>query len=342
MATLIRASSRHAMPFMVVTVAVLLFVSACSPGSRVESPDGSDATTPSTATITAPHRNGGLAFSRAVPSAVDGSLLDAVLRELDVDGGVGPVLVRDAAYRTALSWAPDGAAFAFLGPHGISVRRARSTRLVVACHPSACSGLGPPSWSPDGSTIAFAGDLAGDEGVFRVSPEGGPPSPIATDLAVLGGPAWSPASDQLAVIASAGQARSLQILDADSGHVERTIDLPGMRLGASVAWSPAGDRLALEVVGSGQGEHQGIYLVALDGSDAQALTTCPDAACVDLAPSFSPDGRWVVFTRARCDEPGSDCFVGDVWVVGVDGSGARALTEGPGLDCCAAWRSLPS
>jgi Tol biopolymer transport system component len=340
MATLIRASSRHSVSFVVVTAAALI-LSACSSGSRVESPDGSDAT-PSRATSTTPRRNGGLAFSRAAPPSVDGSLFDAVLREVDADGGVGPMLVRGATYRTALSWAPDGASFAFLGPHGISVRRAHSSRLVVPCHPSACSGLGPPSWSPDGSTIAFAGDLAGDEGVFGVSPEGGPPSPIATDLAVLGTPAWSPAGDQLAVIASAGQARSLQILDADSGNVERTTDLPGMRLGASVAWSPAGDRLALDVVGSGQGDHQGIYLVALDGSAAQALTVCPDAGCVDLAPSFSPDGRWVAFTRARCDEPGSDCFVGDVWVVGVDGADAHALTDGPELDCCAAWRSLPS
>lgn len=347
MATMIRASSRRSVILAAIVMAALL-VSACSPG-RVESPDRADTASSSRTPPTPPtpvlHRNGGLAFSRAVASSVDGSLPDAVLREVDVHGAVGPVLTRGAAYRTALSWAPDGLAFAFLAAHGISVRREDDTRLVVSCHPSACSGLGPPAWSPDGSTIAFAGDLDGDEGLFQVSPQGGPSSPIATGFAVLGAPAWSPAGDQLAMIVAdeptAAAARSLTVIEADSGQVQRTIDLPGMQLGASVAWSPLGDRFALEVVGSGQGEHQGIYLVALDGSDVRALTVCPDAGCVDLSPSFSPDGRSVVFTRARCDEPGSDCFVGDVWLIGVDGEDPRALTRGAGLDCCGAWRSLP-
>ncbi|HEY6567854.1 MAG TPA: hypothetical protein VI341_10100 [Actinomycetota bacterium] len=324
-------------------LAAALLASACSPGRAVESPGRpSGAQSSITAPPSTPHRNGGLVFSRAVPSATDGSPLHAVVRGVSVQGVVGPVVVRDAAYRAAPSWAPDGLSFAFLGAHGISVRSEHDTRLIVACHPQTCSGLGAPSWSPTASSIAFSGQIDGDEGLFQVAPEGGEPTPIVSNLVVAGAPAWSPDGAQLAAIVAEGGTASLQILDAESGHVQRTIELPGLDLGEAVTWSPDGASLAVEVTGSEQGEHQGIYLVAFDGTDPQLLTACPDADCVDLVPSFSPDGMSVVFTRGRCDEPGSDCFVGDVWVIRTDGGNAHALTHGPGLDCCAAWRPLPS
>ena len=136
-----------------------------------------------------------------------------------------------------------------------------------------------------------------------------------------------------------GASRSSMPLPARS---QRTIDLPGMRLGG------IGGLVARQATGSRSRwwgpvkvNTQGIYLVALDGSAAHALTVCPDAGCVDLAPSFSPDGRWVAFTRARCDEPGSDCFVGDVWVVGVDG-GRRPCAHARARSSTAVLRGDPS
>ena len=325
---------------LVRSLIVVTALSAASLGAACSSdPGAGQSQGPSPSPLPAPvARNGGVVFSRAVASSVEGVPLDAVVREVDVQGTVGEVLVRGAAYRAAPSWAPDGRAFAFLGAHGISIHDGRGSRLVAACHPSNCMGLGSPAWAPDGSSIAFAGDIDGEEGLFRVPASGGEPTAITTGLGVRGAPAWSPDARSLAVIATEGGTASLQILDVGSGQVRDTVALPGSDLGEAVAWSPDGAQLAVEVVGSDQGEHAGIYLVDLHGSDVKMLSTCRDDGCADLGPSFSPDGAFVAFTRARCDEPGSDCFVGDVWVIRTDGGDAHSLTEGIGLDCCAAWR----
>ena len=341
MATMIRPSWDRSSTLAKMLATAMLF-SACSSAPAVESLGGSTAAVvpPSSTPVQLP-RNGAVLFSRAIPPSIDGLPIDAVIQEVDREGAVGSVLVQGAAYRAAPSWAPDGREFAFLGSHGISVRHAGDTRLLVACHPQACSGLGAPSWSPTDSSIAFFGEIDGEEGLFQVSPDSGQPSSIASGLAVRGAPAWSPDGTQLAAIVTEGRSTNLQILDAGSGQVHRTIDVPGLDLGEAVAWSPDGATLAFEVTGSEQGEHQGIYLLTLDGADTRLLTACPDAGCVDLIPSFSPDGTSVVFTRARCDEPGSDCFVGDVWTIRTDGGGAHALTQGSDLDCCAAWRPIP-
>jgi Tol biopolymer transport system component len=315
----------------------------CSQGPGGQGPTGGSATgatspPPASATATAPAReNGDLVFSRAVTSATDGLPVEAVIRRLSDRGSVGRVLAEGASYRSAPSWSPEGRAFAYVGDHGIWVWRPAGSTLVASCHPSACSGSGPPAWSPSGSAIAFAGEREGLEGLFEVSAGGGQVRAIATDLTVRGAPAWSPDAASIAVIAVRGGSAGIEILDARSGQVQEQITLPALEVGEAIAWSPDGAMFAIEAEGSSAG---GIYLVARDGSDPRLLSACPDDGCTDLAPAFSPDGRWLVFTRARCDEPGSDCFVGDVWVVAVDGGAAHAFTRGTDLDCCAAWGPL--
>jgi hypothetical protein len=319
-------------------------LAACSHGGAIsETTDAPPAGQPSSPvagpTVVQPSAgNGALVFSRAAPPSVDGVLVDAALRRSDDEGTVGRVVVEHATYRTAASWSPVGDAFAYLGERGIWVWHAGGSVLVAPCHPGSCAGYGPPSWSPTGDAIAFGGDRDGSPGLFQISPDGDDLHAIA-DIEILGAPTWSPDGSAIATIA-ADRAATIQILDATSGDTTRTLDLGALRAGESLAWSPDGSVLAVEVDGSDGGDHEGIYLVALDGSAPTLLSACPGEGCADLTPAFSPDGRWVVFTRARCDEPGSDCFVGDVWVISAQGGQAQALTHGPDLDCCAAWQPL--
>lgn len=64
-------------------------------------------------------------------------------------------------------------------------------------------------------------------------------------------------------------------------------------------WSPDGKRIAY-AGGPADGDHY-IYLVNSDGTGRVQLTqrspTLP--FCYDTQPSFSPDGRWLAFTRYR-------------------------------------------
>ncbi len=56
----------------------------------------------------------------------------------------------------------------------------------------------------------------------------------------------------------------------------------------------------------------------------RVLSDCEDPDCVDLQPVWSPDGRWLAFSR------GDLAQLSEVYVVRADGSGLRKVTDGYG------------
>jgi Tol biopolymer transport system component len=85
------------------------------------------------------------------------------------------------------------------------------------------------------------------------------------------------------------------------------------------AWSPEGDRIALQR-GGGDG---GIFIMDRDGSNVIRLTTGSSGlADRDRAPVWSPDGGWIAFTRDL-----SDTSLGDLWIVPSGGGDARMLVR---------------
>jgi hypothetical protein len=86
--------------------------------------------------------------------------------------------------------------------------------------------------------------------------------------------------------------------------------------------SPGGDRLVLAVGVKGPqgGERLGLVVIDLASGNMFNLTT--DASYHDDTPAWSPDGRWIAFSR-RTVKDGRDAAV---WIVGsTPGSQARAL-----------------
>src|SRR5262249_15612001 len=80
----------------------------------------------------------------------------------------------------------------------------------------------------------------------------------------------------------------------------------------NATWSPDGTRLAFR---STRGNNRDIYVINVDGTGEQRLTTDPAS---DFAADWSPDGTKIAFTSLRSGHSAG-------WVMNADGTGAHQL-----------------
>jgi len=95
---------------------------------------------------------------------------------------------------------------------------------------------------------------------------------------------------------------------------------------ATPKWSPDGTTVAFASVRNGD---EDVWIVKADGTGARNVTNHPGS---DSHPSWSPDGRQIVFCSTRGDGANDD-----IYVINLDGSGLRRLTDN-GM----AWDTFPS
>jgi Tol biopolymer transport system component len=142
-------------------------------------------------------------------------------------------------------------------------------------------------------------------------------------------PAWSPDGNRLTYRTGnpqrgGGIPTKVHVIRADGTHarVFEPKRVYGEASGEAgpIVWSPNGRWLAFDTLG-------GIYVMRPNGNDLRLVTKYPghDLACYDLEPSWSPDGKNLVFA-VLCD--GGNL---GLWTVGIDGKHRTELlpTKGP-------------
>ena len=171
----------------------------------------------------------------------------------------------------------------------------------------------PPPPGPFGTErIAFVSTRSGEPWIYLANADGSGVRPLVAGEA----PAWSRDGRMIAF----NRGSSLRVINADRS-AERGI----AAVGYHPTWSPDGTRLAFS---DGTGRGTSLRVINLDGSGG-ALALRHDFAGPDGwlgRPVWWPRGDWLAF-EYRYWDGGAESVPGGVYIVNIDGSDPRQLTN---------------
>jgi Tol biopolymer transport system component len=316
-------------------LAALLVLAGCTPPARTSSgPTGQPAATAAQAPSTIPSaaRPGRVRLHGRVAFASDRHR-NVDLYQLELPGGRWRRLTSSPAADLSPTWAPDGSRLAFRsdrdGNDEVYVMDADGRRQRNLTRNPASDYS--PAWSPDGRRIAFASARADPTGndIWLMDADGAHPRLLVQQRGIDEYPVWSPDGSRLAFNCSLGRVLPSQVGDfevcvvkADGSGLRRITDAAG--ISAAGGWSPDGRRILF--ASSRNQDPDGVsscgdlYLMDADGSQVTRLTHGPARDC---RPSFTPDGRHILFFSDRA-HPGGDS---DLYAMNPDGSAVTRLTR---------------
>ena len=201
-----------------------------------------------------------------------------------------------------------------------------------------------PDWSPKGHRVAFwsiggYGDQPeGQRDIWTVRADGSDPVSVTDDFHVDWSPVWSPDGRHLYFSSDRGGSMNLWRvpIDEETGRIladPEPITSGGSGFRHSLSVSADGRSLAYVDEGGGQD----LLRVGLDPSTYQALgdpVVITPGSRNFFGASVSPDGQWLAVTSARRQE--------DVYVMRVDGTNLRQLTDDPYKDRQSKWSPVAS
>jgi len=180
-----------------------------------------------------------------------------------------------------------------------------------------------PSWSPDGQFIAFISDRDGDFEVFRMRPDGSEQIQLTHNDRNEIHPYWTPDSRRIVFNSQVRDKRlyDIWIMDRDGAQQEKLLHDDDLNSYAQM--SPDGEMIVFDKWQDNDENNGEIYVLEVGTGRLSRLTE--NQAIYDGYPTWTPDGRWIVYASE----------VGDVFKlfrVRPDGSDHRQLTFGPGSD----------
>jgi Tol biopolymer transport system component len=172
-----------------------------------------------------------------------------------------------------------------------------------------------PRWSPDGKQIAFLsdrGDKDKSSQVYLIPFTGGEARPLSEIEGKIGSFSWSPD----------GKSLLLSVRKNDPETIEREKDEEKKKLGVIRRHY---ERVFYKLDGEGYLPLERWHIWKLDVRSGKAIQLTDHELYDELEPAWSPDGKWIVFSSNRSENPDFTRDAFDVYVISADGGEFRKI-----------------
>ena len=209
----------------------------------------------------------------------------------DSDGANEQVILRSRQPIISPAWAPDGRRVAYVSFESrfpaIFVQEVYTgQRQKVSSKPGLNSA---PAWSPDGQNLAMTLSRGGNADLYMLNLPSGQLRQLTNDPAIDTEASFAPDGQSIVFTSDRGGTPQIYRLNLGDGSTKR-LTFEG-RYNARARFSPDGRYLGLV---RGDGRHYRIGVMRLEDGLMRYLSNGP----LDEAPSFSPNGAMIIFSRA--------------------------------------------
>ncbi len=189
-----------------------------------------------------------------------------------------------------------------------------------------------PRFSPDGKKIIMSFAKDGNSDIYTMDLDTRVVEKITDHTSIDTSPSYSPDGKYICFNSDRSGLQQIYVMKSDGSNVKRITF--GKGLYGTPVWSPRGDLIAFTKV------HKGRFYIGVmrpDGSGERLLTE----NFYQEAPSWSPNGRVLIFYRETKSDSDGKGFSAKLWSIDLTGYNERLIeTETDGSD--PSWSSLLS
>jgi TolB protein len=160
-----------------------------------------------------------------------------------------------------------------------------------------------PRFSPDGERVIMSWQEGANSHIFVVDLRSKAIAQLTNTPAIDTAPSYSPDGNRICFESDRGGAQQIYVMSANGGPAQRISYGDGRY--ATPVWSPRGDNIAFTKIGAGK---FAIGIMRPDGSGERILTE----GFHNEGPTFSPNGRVIMFFRDPGGNTGPSLFTVDI------------------------------